>query len=57
MLPDVKDYLKSGSPLILSGIIGERADEVRACVLSQGFTVEKEIRENDWVGMLVTVRY
>ena len=28
MLPDVKDYVKSGAPLILSGIIGERADEV-----------------------------
>ena len=25
--------------------------------MSFGFTVEKEIRENDWVGMLVTVRY
>jgi ribosomal protein L11 methyltransferase len=57
MLPDVKSYVKSGAPLILSGIIGDRADEVRAAVISHGFTVEKEIRENDWVGMLVTVRY
>ena len=57
MLPDVRNYIKSGAPLILSGIIGERADEVREAVLSHGFTVEKEIRENDWVGMLVTVRY
>ena len=55
MLPDVKTYVKSGAPLILSGIIGERADEVRAAVLKQGFTVEKEITENDWVGMLVRV--
>ena len=55
MLPDIKDYLKAGAPLILSGIIGERADEVRAAVLAQGFTVEKEIRENDWVGMFVRV--
>jgi ribosomal protein L11 methyltransferase len=57
MLPDVRNYIKSGAPLILSGIIGDRADEVRAAVISHGFTVEKEIRENDWVGMLVTVRY
>ena len=57
MLPDVTRYVKDGAPLILSGIIGDRADEVRAAVISQGFTVEKEIRENDWVGMLVTVRY
>lgn len=55
MLPDVTKYVKSGSPLILSGIIGERADEVREAVLAQGFTVEKEITENDWVGMLVRV--
>lgn len=55
MLPDIKGYLKDGSPLILSGIIGERAKEVRAAVLANGFTVEKEISENDWVGMLVRV--
>ncbi len=55
MLPDIKGYLKDGAPLILSGIIGERAEEVRAAVLANGFTVEKEISENDWVGMLVRV--
>ena len=55
MLPDIPRYLKSGSPLILSGIINERADEVRAAVIKNGFTVEREITENDWVGMLVRV--
>ncbi len=55
MLPDIKKYLKAGAPLILSGIIGERAEEVRQAVISQGFTVEKEITENDWVGMFVRV--
>ncbi|MBR3875282.1 MAG: 50S ribosomal protein L11 methyltransferase [Clostridia bacterium] len=55
MLPDVRSYVKEGAPLILSGIIGERADEVREAVIKTGFTVEKEIKENDWVGMLVRV--
>ena len=55
MLPDVRYYLKAGAPLILSGIINERAEEVRLAVKSQGFTVEKEIYENDWVGMLVRI--
>ena len=55
MLPDVKDYVSEGAPLILSGIIGERADEVREAVIKTGFTVEKEIKENDWVGMLVRI--
>ncbi len=55
MLPDIKDYLKAGAPLILSGIIGQRAEEVRREVVRNGFTVEKEIEENDWIGMLVRV--
>ena len=55
MLPDVKDYILPGSPLILSGIIGERAEEVREAVKKNGFTVEREIYENDWVGMLVRI--
>ena len=55
MLPDIKDYLLPGSPLILSGIIGERAEEVRNEVTKNGFTVEKEINENDWIGMLVRI--
>ena len=55
MLPDVRTYVKDGAPLILSGIIGERAAEVREAVIKNGFTVEKEINENDWVGMLVRI--
>lgn len=55
MLPDIKDYLKVGAPLILSGIIEERAEAVREAVRSVGLNIEKEITENDWVGMLVRV--
>jgi ribosomal protein L11 methylase PrmA len=55
MLPDIKDYLEPGSPLILSGIIGDRAEDVRKAVASHGFTVEREMTENDWVGMLVRI--
>ena len=53
MLPDVDKYLKAGAPLILSGIIGERAEEVKAKAVECGFAIEKEIFENDWVGLLV----
>ena len=52
MMPDVKKYLKEGAPLILSGIIAPRADEVRAAVRAEGFTIEREVTENDWVAML-----
>ncbi len=52
MMPDISSYLKAGAPLILSGIIIDRADEVRECVRKHGFTVEREEQENDWVALL-----
>lgn len=55
MLPDIKGYLADGAPLILSGIISDRAEEVRAEVKRLGFLIEREEQENDWVGMLVRV--
>ncbi len=52
MMPDIGSYLADGAPLILSGIIEPRADEVRACVLSHGFKIVREEKENDWVAIL-----
>ena len=56
MLPDVRTYLEDGAPLILSGIIAPSADAVREGLAKNGFTVEREITENDWVAMLARVR-
>ena len=53
MMPDIGDYLAEGAPLILSGIIAERAEEVRRSVKECGFAVVREETENDWVAMLV----
>ena len=53
MLPDIKDYLASGAPIILSGIVKEREDDVKNAALSLGFTLERIERENDWVAMLI----
>ena len=52
MMPDISDYITEDAPLILSGIIMDRADEVRACVKEYGFTIEREEKENDWVALL-----
>ena len=52
MMPDVDKYLKAGAPLILSGIIETRADEVKAAIAAAGFRIERIITENDWVGIL-----
>ena len=53
MMPDIGAYLTDEAPLILSGIISERADEVRASVAENGFTVVREERENDWLAIMV----
>jgi ribosomal protein L11 methyltransferase len=51
MLPDIGNYIKVGAPLILSGIIDMRADDVREAVVKYGFTIEDEAKENDWVAI------
>ena len=55
MLPDVRTYLEDGAPLILSGIIAPSADAVRLGLSENGFSIEREISENDWVAMLARV--
>ncbi len=52
MMPDIAEYLAPQAPLILSGIIGQRSDEVKSAVLKAGFKIEREEWENDWVALL-----
>ncbi len=52
MMPDIPDYLAEGAPLILSGIIAPRADEVREAVKKNGFTIIREEQENDWLAIM-----
>ena len=53
MLPDIKDYLTADAPLILSGIISMRADDVRASISENGFRIIREEKENDWLAIMV----
>ncbi len=53
MMPDIRNYLAPGAPLILSGIISMRADEVKESVRACGFTVVREEKENDWLALMV----
>lgn len=53
MLPDIKDYLTDDAPLILSGIISMRADDVRASIAENGFRIIREEKENDWLAIMV----
>ena len=52
MMPDISDYLEVGAPLILSGIIAPRADEVREAVKAAGFEIVREEQENDWLAIM-----
>lgn len=53
MLPDVRPYLKAGAPIILSGIIEGSYEQVRDKAIECGFSIVKEMRENDWVAMII----
>ncbi len=52
MMPDIHAYLTDSAPIILSGIIASRKDEVVESVERAGYTVKKELWENDWVALL-----
>jgi len=52
LLPDLPDYMKDGGRVILSGIIGDRVDEIRAAVKARGLSVVREECERDWFAIL-----
>lgn len=51
LLPDLPALLRPGAPLILSGIIAERAGDVRNSAEKNGFVFVRELTENDWVAL------
>lgn len=54
MTPLFKASLKTDGVLICSGIIGKRADEVRAVLSENGFKIEETLEKNDWVAIKCT---
>lgn len=48
---DVTRFMHSGSTLLVSGIIEERADEVAAVLSSAGLSIQKRLEENGWVAL------
>ncbi len=53
MLPDIRNYLAPNAPIILSGIVSERAEDVKNAAISLGFSIERIERENDWVALMI----
>lgn len=48
LLTTVDKYMKPHGVLIASGIIAPRADEVRKCIISNGFKIEQELVREEW---------
>ncbi len=53
MLPDIGSYLTDEAPIILSGIIEPRKEDVIKKADECGFFVVREEQENDWVALML----
>ena len=53
LLPSLGSVMKVGARAILSGIIGERADEIRGVLEENGFSLIREASERDWYALLI----
>ena len=53
MLPDIHTYLTPSSPIILSGIVAEREEDIKRAAAQHGYGVVRIERENDWVAMMI----
>jgi ribosomal protein L11 methyltransferase len=49
MSPYFAGFLRKGGHLLVSGIIEERQEEVKAALLQRGFRLLREKREGGWV--------
>lgn len=52
LLPELGSCMTDGGRVILSGIIGERVDEIRRAAKENGFTLVREMCERDWYALL-----
>ena len=53
MLPDIHTYLSNDAPIILSGIVAEREEDIKNAAAKHGYGVVRIERENDWVAMMI----
>jgi ribosomal protein L11 methyltransferase len=56
MLPDIGAYLAPSAPIILSGIVAERENDIKTAAESFGYSIERIERENDWVAIMIRKR-
>lgn len=56
MKHELRSFLKAEGKLIASGIIGDRAEEVKGHLEEVGFEVETITEKNDWVAILAHIK-
>lgn len=52
LAPHMRKYMAAGGCFMTSGIIEHRAEEVKKCLLEQGFCIEEERRRDNWYAYL-----
>lgn len=53
LLPDLASVMTKGGRAILSGIIGERVEEIKAAAKKYGFTLLRQTEDRDWYALLI----
>ncbi len=53
MLPDIHTYITKDAPLLLSGIVISKEEEVLRCAASCGFKLLDREPDNDWVALVL----
>ena len=53
LLPDLASVMTKGGRAILSGIIGERVEEIKAAAKKYGFTLLRQAEDRDWYALLI----
>lgn len=53
MLPDIHTYLAPGAPIILSGIVAEREEDVASSAQALGYKIVRREHENDWAALMI----
>lgn len=48
MIPQTKDYLNPGARLVLSGIINEKEDMVKDCLIENDYQILDIVRKGEW---------
>lgn len=56
LIPELRDHLHAGGRFLCSGVLLERAADVRAALEAAGFTIEEERQDGEWCAILAAMK-